>query len=115
MKKKLFILFPVIVFASMLRNIFLGAKTEAQMGAIQNHCSCKTPLPIITKNIKTDFGAKGNNKNNDSFSFLAAADWLNKNCSDSFILKLYIPSGTYLVGLQVAPDEIITNPLCSTQ
>jgi hypothetical protein len=114
MKRNLFLVFTVIICGTFLAAAFISAKSGEQ-AAFENNCQCKTSLQVITKDLKADFGAKGNNKQDDSFSFLAASDWLNKNSSDSFILKLYIPPGTYLVGLQLKPGEKITNPLRNEQ
>ena len=78
-------------------------------------CLCTSPKDTITKNIKTDFGARGNDKHDDTFSFLSASDWLNKGSGKNVVLKLVIPNGTYLVGLQLAAGEKIVNPLNKDQ
>ncbi|MEO5569286.1 MAG: glycosyl hydrolase family 28-related protein [Bacteroidia bacterium] len=111
-KNTILVLVPAILFTAFL---LMAAIVHGQITTSENKCRCSTSLTVKTKNLKTDFGAKGDNKNDDSFSFLAASDWLNKSCSDSFILKLYIPPGTYLVGLQILPSQKIINPLCTTQ
>src|SRR4051812_5897034 len=109
MRKKLLLLFTLIVSAAFLMILIISAKSKENQNE-GNNFKCETPLKVIEKNIKTDFSAKGDNRHDDSFSFLAASDWLNKNCSDSVTLKLFIPSGTYIVGLQMEPGQIITNP-----
>src|ERR1041384_7451853 len=114
--------FPVI-FLIILAAVFEITLTSKQPvaepvqinPASEINCTCKSSFPVKIKNLKTDFGAKGNNRHDDSWSYLWAAEWLSKNCSDSFILKLEIPAGTYLVGVQLAPGEIINNPLYPAQ
>jgi hypothetical protein len=111
MKKNTHLIFSFIFFLL----IILSSATKTAADENNVNCNCNTSLPIKIKNIKTDFGAKGNNNNDDTWSFMLAADWLNKNCGEGYILKLEIPEGTYLVGLQLAPNQKISNPFFKEQ
>ncbi len=52
---------------------------------------------MVTKNIKTDFGAKGDGINNDAESFKEAAKYINNRGG---FVKLIIPFGEYIVNTQ---------------
>ena len=56
---------------------------------------------VPTLNLKTDFGAKGDGKTNDTAAFSAAAERINKLGKG----KLFIPKGTYIVGRQFHIDN----------
>jgi len=56
-----------------------------------------------TKDLQLDFGAVGDGIADDSPAFLRAADWINANWSPTSAIELYIPAGTYKVGVQLAP------------
>ena len=70
-----------------------------------------------TKDLKIDFGAVGDGVADDSPAFLKATDWINANWSTTSALELYIPTGAYRVGVQLAPGAtypygtgVLTNP-----
>lgn len=62
---------------------------------------------VLNLNLKKDFGARGNGKNNDAENFTTTADHLAFEAAADFInarggyVKLVIPFGTYVIGKQV--------------
>jgi hypothetical protein len=77
-------------------------------------CGCSSmPTVITTKNLVTDFGATPNDGIDDSKAFICAAKWLSANWSNTNVIQLYIPSGTYLAGIQLAPGQSFVTP-CTT-
>jgi hypothetical protein len=103
----------IIPFCSIIICGEISAQNKKQSG--ENDCLCSSPRDTVTKNIKTDFGAYGNNRHDDTFAFMNASDWLNKNSGKGAVIKLVIPRGTYLVGMQLAAGEKIVNPLNKAQ
>ncbi|MFZ1529039.1 MAG: glycosyl hydrolase family 28-related protein [Ferruginibacter sp.] len=58
------------------------------------------------KNIKTDFGARGNGKLSDHAAFRRAAAYINKRKGN---VVLFIPKGTYLLGQRILKPLHIVN------
>ena len=109
---KNFIFIILIVFSSPLsllcadnsgyKNSDLSSVSTIKLSSPPPPCS----LPVtITKNLMTDFGAVGDGVTDDSQAFLNASDWINTSWSNSYAIKLYIPAGNYLVGMQLKRGE----------
>lgn len=59
---------------------------------------------LVTKNIKTDFGALGDGKHNDHEAFKEASKFFNERGGNG---TLIIPAGTYLVGKQLEYGALV--------
>lgn len=83
---------------TLITALFFYCKSEAQ-NCNANGAQINSQNPgFVIKNIKTDYGAKGNGVDNDHTAFVAAASFINTHQGN---VKLLIPEGIYIVGKQM--------------
>lgn len=108
MKKALFsiLLIAIIFFAiscskEKLLDELIDSKGGSGATISATTCGCGSlPATSLTKNVVTDFGAIANDGNDDTYAFLRAAEWLRITSTATVAANLYIPTGTYQVGIQ---------------
>lgn len=67
-------------------------------GGISSVAQTTAAAPEIVRNIKADFGAKGNGEANDSLAFAAFNAWARRwQRSNGGLIELHVPPGTYNV------------------